>query len=117
MKVSGYSSLRSTGIREEWWVTRIHLGERMVSKKSERRTSRSRGTVKISQSGGDPTTTSKVSMGCEAGMLGVEYGEWSGLVVVDGNRREDAGLSGGSLAELSVVCAGSEGESDASSSQ
>ena len=50
-------------------------------------------------------------------MLGVEYGEWSGLVVVDGNRREDAGLSGGSLAELSVVCAGSEGESDASSSQ
>jgi len=45
-------------------------------------------------------------------MLGWEDGEWSGWLVVDGNRKEDAGLSVGSLAELGVVCAGSEGESE-----
>jgi hypothetical protein len=45
-------------------------------------------------------------------MLGVEDGEWSGCLVVDGNRKEDASLSVGSLAELGVVCAGSEGESE-----
>ena len=72
MKVSGYSSLRSTGFRKGCLVSHSHLFERTVLKNSERRTSRSCGTVKIFCSGGYPTTTSKVSTVFGADMLGAD---------------------------------------------